>query len=103
MNTNSVDFFKNRDFENPDNHAQLIIVAWKLKTPGNMGQIIRIAHNVGATKAYFVDNGLEKRASEIKKTAGFSFDQMDWEVIEEENFKDIIPSGFKLYPLKKQG
>ena len=84
------------DFKNSDDSAQLIIVAWKLKTPGNMGQIIRVAHNVGAQKVYFVDNGMTKKDSEIKKTAGFSFDQMDWEVIEEENLQDIIPPGFSL-------
>ena len=78
MNTNSVEFFKNISPEVNPGESQLIIVAWKLKTPGNMGQIIRLAHNVGALKVIFVDNGIKKRTSEIKKTAGFSFDQMDW-------------------------
>ena len=94
MNTNSVEFFKNISPEVNPGESQLIIVAWKLKTPGNMGQIIRLAHNVGALKVIFVDNGIKKRTSEIKKTAGFSFDQMDWEIIDESNFDASLPPGF---------
>ncbi len=94
MNTNSVDFFRNIQFEKKE--AQLVIVAWKLKTPGNVGQVIRLAHNVGAQKVFFVDNGMKKRTSEIKKTAGFSFDQMDWEVVNEEKWIEVIPDGFSI-------
>ena len=43
MNTNSVEFFKNINPEVNPGESQLIIVAWKLKTPGNMGQIIRLS------------------------------------------------------------
>lgn len=96
MITNSVQFFKGKTYNNMDKECQIVVAAWKLKTPGNVGQVIRLAHNVGAKEALFIDNGKIRRTSEIKKTAGFSYEQMKWEFINEEDFWQRIPSGFKL-------
>jgi tRNA G18 (ribose-2'-O)-methylase SpoU len=86
MNTNSVKFFQEKQVEPLPVNCQLILAAWEIKNPSNMGQIIRLAHNAGAKKVYFINNNPDFRESKIKKTAGFSFGQMDWEIISEEEF-----------------
>jgi len=86
MNTNSVKFFQEKQVEPLPVNCELILAAWEIKNPANMGQIIRLAHNAGAKKVYFINNNPVFRESKIKKTAGFSFDQMNWEILSEEEF-----------------
>lgn len=86
MNTNSVQFFEKNPIENNTNDSELIVAAWKVSNPENIGKIIRLAHNVGASEALFVKGKEIHRESKIKKTAGFSFDQMPWSFISEETF-----------------
>lgn len=99
MNTNSVDFFKNQPVKSVPETHKLIIAAWKITNPSNMGNIIRTGHNLGAEKILFIDD-FEKRKSKIRKTAGFSFDQQPWEMISEKQFYAIIPGGYQLVVLE---
>jgi tRNA G18 (ribose-2'-O)-methylase SpoU len=86
MNTNSVRFFQEKQVKPVSQNCELILTAWEIKNPSNLGQIIRLAHNVGAVKVYFITDDPNYRESKIKKTAGFSFDQMNWKFISEEKF-----------------
>lgn len=87
MNTNAVRFFaENPTPENSDG-KELIIATWRLANAENMGKIIRLGYNVGAKKVLFINRDEAHRMSKIKKTAGFSFDQMDWEIISPEEFE----------------
>ncbi len=79
---------------------KLIVAVWKLRNPNNMGNIIRLAHNLGAAKVQFIDDNIEKRESKIRKTAGFSFDQQPWEIISEESFFSTIPDTYSLVALE---
>lgn len=100
MNTNSVDFFNNHKIPPLQQHLELIIAVWTIGNPENMGQIIRLAHNVGAKKALFVNDKINFRESKIKKTAGFSYEQIDWEIISISNFHLLLNNEYKLVVLE---
>lgn len=100
MNTNSVRFFQEKQVKPVPKNCELILAAWEIKNPSNLGQIIRLAHNVGAAKVYFITNNPDYRESKIKKTAGFSFDQMNWKFISEKEFFSGIKENQQLVVLE---
>ncbi|WP_346862722.1 TrmH family RNA methyltransferase [uncultured Draconibacterium sp.] len=100
MNTNSVQFFKTEESKPIPEDSDIIVAAWNLANPENIGKIIRLAHNLGASKALFIKDKEAHRESKIKKTAGFSFDQMAWEFISEEEFRQTLNSGYELAVLE---
>lgn len=89
MNTNSVDFFNRQKVDQFPDNCEIILAVWEIRNPGNIGQIIRLAHNLNAKKVLFVNDEINFRNSKIKKTAGFSFDQMDWEFISQKKFLNL--------------
>lgn len=100
MNTDSVTFFNTNKIDPLPGDTQLILAVWEIVNPGNMGQIIRLAHNVGAIKVVFINEKRNFRESKIKKTAGFSYDQMQWEFISKEEFLNLKQFGFHLIALE---
>lgn len=100
MNTNSVRFFDEHPVKELSLESELILAAWKITNAENIGKIIRLAHNVGASHVLFVKGKEEHRSSKIKKTAGFSFDQMPWKFVSEEEFSGDILSGYQLTVLE---
>lgn len=100
MNTNSVNFFRNEFVKMIPDDCELIVAAWKIKNPENMGHIIRIGHNIGAKKILFIDDKKKLRDSKIKKTAGFSYEQQKWEIINEETFFTFLNKSFELIILE---
>lgn len=93
MNTNSVAFFTQTKIPVFDKTHELIIAVWELKNPGNAGHIIRLAHNIGAKRVLFINENSYLRESKIKKTAGFSFDQMNWKFIKKNDFLLLMENG----------
>lgn len=89
MKTNSVDFFKDQKSTPISENKEIILSVWEIGNPENAGQIIRLAHNVGASRVLFVNEEMNFRVSKIKRTAGFSFDQMPWEFISEKDFFNL--------------
>ena len=100
MNTNSVEFFKSRNPEVTPEGSDIIIAAWKLANPENIGKIIRMAHNLAANEALFIKGSETHRQSKIKKTAGFSFEQMNWSFISETDFLKQTDDGFQICALE---
>jgi len=100
VNTNSVSFFKNEPVKAiPKNH-RLILAVWEIANPENMGQIIRLAHNVGAEKVLFITQEENRNVSKIKKTAGFSYEQMEWNLISESEFYSLFNEEYELVALE---
>ncbi len=100
INTNSVDFFKHHKQNQYSGDCQIIIAAWKLSNPENIGKIIRLAHNLGASEALFIKEQEVHRESKIKKTAGFSYEQMKWTFISESDFLQYLKDDFVLTALE---
>ena len=100
MITNSVDFFRNNLIHPLPKKHELILAVWEIGNPENVGQIIRLAHNVGAIKVLFVNEKINFRESKIKKSAGFSYDQMAWEFISVADFFSFTDNNFNLVILE---
>ena len=100
MNTNSVTFFNNHIIKPVPENYELILAVWEIGNPENTGNIIRLAHNVGAQKVLFINDKIDFRESKIRKTAGFSYDQMSWEFISHEDFYKLLGNKYKLTVLE---
>ena len=100
MNNNSVDFFKENKFTLPEGSLHPILVAWKLRTPQNYGNLLRLADNLGCYKVLFVKSTGEVCDRKIKKTARQSWDQIDFEFIGEEEIHQKIPSNYQWVALE---
>ncbi|MFW5823255.1 MAG: TrmH family RNA methyltransferase [Tangfeifania sp.] len=92
MNTNSVKFFNEQEVKTVPGNAKIILAAWEVKNPSNLGKIIRLGHNLNAEKILLINDKPTYRESKIKKTAGFSFEQANWEILSKESFNSIIKS-----------
>ncbi len=100
MNTNSVTFFDIHKIKSVPENSTLILAVWEIGNPENIGMIIRLAHNVGAHKVLFVNENPNFRDSKIKKSAGFSFEQMNWKFISQEDFFKLLETEYKLIVLE---
>ena len=100
MNTNSVAFFNHYAIKSVPDNCKLIIAVWEIGNPENIGNTIRLAHNIGAEKVFFVNEKLDFRESKIKKTAGFSFDQMNWDFISHKDFFKFVENENNLVVLE---
>lgn len=100
MKTNSVHFFNDTKIKTVCSNCELILAAWELRNPSNIGHIIRLSHNINARKAIFVGDYQNYRESKIKKTAGLSFDQQEWLMMNQKQFFSEIKNESKLVILE---
>lgn len=84
METNSVVFFNAQNY--PEIPNKPIIAAWQINNPENIGNLIRLADNVGAEEVYILGEDFRFRMSSIKKTAGLSFNNIRLSFITPEDF-----------------
>ncbi len=77
-----------------------IIVAYQLKSPENMGHIIRLASNFGCRKVIFVGDKSAVRESKVKKVGGAATGQVDWCFAEENSWTDLIDMDYKLIAIE---
>ncbi|OYT17277.1 MAG: hypothetical protein B7C24_03545 [Bacteroidetes bacterium 4572_77] len=87
---NSYNFFKQKAYTQEKNHASLILAAYELKTPENMGAIIRLAANLNAEKVLFIHREFDINKSKIEKVAHSSQNKVDYQIISETLFTETI-------------
>ena len=68
-----------------------IVIADHLMTPDNMGAIIRLADNIGATEVCFLGNENDHHLSKVRRAAASSRDNIHWHFTEETNLRKIVP------------
>ena len=74
-----------------------IIVTDRLRTPENMGSVLRLAGNIGAEKTFFIsDVAHQFRLRRIKKTASVANENTNWEILNEDRLSVFIPSDFQI-------
>lgn len=78
----------------PDGYFNPIIVAYDIKTPENIGSIIRLADNIACKKVLFVNEDDTIRISKIKKTAASSYNSVDWEFCKFAELENKIPDDY---------
>lgn len=79
----------------PSNFNAPIIVGYQIKTPENLGNIIRLADNFGTREVFFVTNDEKPRTSRIKKTASSSYNSVNWTFCKEEELESLLPKDYK--------
>lgn len=100
METSSVIHFKNQGYELPSCLEKPILLAWKLNTPENYGNLIRLAASIGCRKVYFVKGEVLPSERKIRKTAGDNYNKTDHELIDEESVFDRIPADYSWVALE---
>ena len=80
--------------------AAPIVVAYQLKSPENMGHIIRLASNFGCTKVLFIGDELTVRHNKIKKVAGAAAGQVEWLFCDKSNWGNHIPNDYTIVALE---
>ena len=97
LTNNSTLFFKEVEMVMD---GEIIILAYKLQTPENIGSIIRLAGNIGARKVIFLNPGQTYKDFKIKRIAGRAHEIIDWQIVNSEDPHDFIPTDFELVALE---
>lgn len=67
-----------------------ILIADHLMTPDNIGAMIRLADNIGASEMCFLGNENEHRMSKVRRAAASSRDNIHWYFSEETDLRKIV-------------
>ena len=67
-----------------------MIVADHLMTPDNIGALIRLADNIGASEVCFLGKEDEHRLGKVRRAAASSRDNIRWYFSEESNLRKIV-------------
>jgi TrmH family RNA methyltransferase len=98
METNSVVFFDAQRY--PELPNQPIVAAWQIINPENIGSLIRLADNVGASQVIIIGEDFHLRKSSISKTAGLSFKNISLLFISVEEFFENLPADYSLVAIE---
>ena len=79
----------------PSDYPPPIIVGYDIKTPENIGSIIRLADNIACEKVLFITEEDQIRESKIKKTASSSFNSINWKFCKLSELESEIPPDYK--------
>ncbi|MCG8410616.1 MAG: TrmH family RNA methyltransferase [Bacteroidales bacterium] len=86
--------------ELPSTYVPPIIVAYNIRTPENVGSIIRLADNIVCDKVLFVSDSNDIRESKIKKTAASSFKSVNWKFCTQAELDNEIPDDYNLVAIE---
>lgn len=70
-----------------------IVIADHLMTPDNIGAMIRLADNIGASEMCFLGNEDEHRLGKVRRAAASSRDNIRWYFTEETDLHKIASDG----------
>jgi len=94
---NSVDFFNAKPKTTLGDASNLILAAFELRTPENVGALIRLAGNLGISKVYFISNeNVLLNVNKIAKVAHSSRKHVDYIFCSSEEFFDLIPVDYEI-------
>ena len=70
-----------------------LLIADHLTTPDNMGAMIRLADNIGASEVCFLGKAEDHRLGKVRRAAASSRDNIRWYFSEETNLRQLVPDG----------
>ena len=76
-----------------ENVPRPMLLADHLMTPDNLGAMIRLADNIGATEMCFLGSEDEHRLGKVRRAAASSRDNIHWYFSEETDLHRIVPEG----------
>ena len=77
-----------------------IVIADHLLTPDNMGALIRLADNIGATAICFLGKEDDHHLSKVRRAAASSRDNIRWYFSEETDLRKIVPKGKEIVAIE---
>ena len=98
MGTNSVDFFKNQIY--PELTFKPVIAAWQIINPENIGNLMRLADNIGAKEVFILGEDFQIRTSSVKKTAGLSYANISLKFIHPNLFFSQVDPEYNLVAIE---
>lgn len=91
----SNELFKDMSFDSLYQKVQRpILVADHLRNAENMGALIRLADNVGASAVYFLGNESDVNRARLHRAAASSIRNIDWLFIDDQQLQLLLPSSF---------
>jgi tRNA G18 (ribose-2'-O)-methylase SpoU len=103
MEKNSFEFFRAlRSNPRYQNISKPIIVADSLRTPENMGSVLRLAGNIGAGKTIFISEIAQTfKNYKINRTASGAGEKVEWTIIKEiSQLQDLIPDDYQIIAIE---
>ena len=83
-----------------DSVPRPIILADSLLTPDNMGSMIRLADNIGASEMIFLGAEPKKSLGRVRKCAASSKENIKWYFTEETDLRKLIPLNKKIVAIE---
>lgn len=77
-----------------------IVIADHLLTPENMGALIRLSDNIGASEVCFLGTVPGNALYRTKRIAASSKDNIKWYFTEENNLRNIVPPSKKIIAIE---
>ena len=77
-----------------------IVLADNLLTPDNMGAMIRLSDNIGASEMIFLGVEPTHSLGRVRKCAASSRDNIKWYFTEETDLRKLIPAGKKIVAIE---
>ena len=77
-----------------------MVIADHLMTPDNIGAMIRLADNIGASEVCFLGKEDEHRLGKVRRAAASSRDNIRWYFSEETDLHKIVPEGKKIVAIE---
>lgn len=78
-----------------------IIIADRLRTPENIGLILRLAGNIGAVNTLFISDEAHKfKKYKINKTASGAVTKVNWKIIKPDELRGFLPADYEIIALE---
>ena len=77
-----------------------MLLADHLMTPDNLGAMIRLADNIGATEVCFLGKEEEHSLAKVRRAAASSRDNIRWYFSEESYLHKIVPEGKRIVAIE---
>lgn len=78
-----------------------LIIADRLRTPENMGSLLRLAGNIGAEKTIFISDVAHLfRLRKINKNAASAKNKTEWEIRDEDNLCKVVPPDYQIVAIE---
>lgn len=87
-------FFSKNPGKTLSDSFQLILVCWNMKTPENLGSIIRTAANIGVKRILVVEDGESLNEVKLKRVARSALQYVDLEYIGVGNWSSKLDTDF---------
>ena len=77
-----------------------ILVGINIRSPENIGGLIRLAGTIGCKQVLFATNETNHKLAKIKKTSTTGYKAVNWRFVELESWMNLIPKDYDIIALE---